>query len=94
MPDQQDSEPELSPLTREAIAWLLRLTSGDATVADADAFKHWYSQGPDHAAAWSKAVRLWRALGPALREQLEEPQSSERTSQTARWHRSWAKGSF
>jgi transmembrane sensor len=94
MPDQQDSEPELSPLTREAIAWMLRLTSGDAMVEDADAFKQWYGQGPDHGAAWSNAVRLWRALGPALREQLEEPKSSERTSQTARWHWYWAKGSF
>jgi len=67
-----DTGPELPLLTREAIAWLLRLTSGEATVEDADAFKRWYSQSPHHAAAWSEAVRLWRALGPALREWLEE----------------------
>jgi ferric-dicitrate binding protein FerR (iron transport regulator) len=48
-------------LTREGIAWLLRLTSGEATVEDADAF-----HSPDHTVAWSEAVRLWRAVGPAL----------------------------
>ena len=52
-------------LTGEAIAWLLRLTSGEASVEDADTFKRWHAQSPDHAAAWSEAVRLWRALGPA-----------------------------
>jgi ferric-dicitrate binding protein FerR (iron transport regulator) len=57
-----DTGPELPLLTPEAIAWLLRLTSGQATVEDADAFKRWHGQSPDHAAAWSNAVRLWRAL--------------------------------
>ena len=66
------TDPELPLLTREAITWLLQLTSGEATVEDADAFKRWRAQSPDHAAAWSEAVRLWRALGPALTEWLEE----------------------
>ena len=72
-----DTGPELPLLTREAITWLLRLTSGEATVEDADAFKRWHAQSPDHAAAWNEAVRLWRALGPALREWLEEHRPSE-----------------
>ena len=72
-----DTGPELPSLTREAIVWLLRLTSGEATVEDADAFKRWHAEGPDHAAAWSEAVRLWRALGPALREWLEERRLSK-----------------
>jgi transposase len=50
--------------------WLAELL--EATVEDADAFKRWRAQSPDHAAAWSEAVRLWHALGPALREWLEE----------------------
>jgi ferric-dicitrate binding protein FerR (iron transport regulator) len=81
-----DTGPELPLLTREAIAWLLRLTSGQATVEDADAFKRWHGQSPDHAAAWSKAVRLWRALGPALREWLEERRLSEQPDQRTEWH--------
>jgi transmembrane sensor len=78
-----DTEPELRLLTREAIAWLLRLTSGEATVEDAEAFERWHAQSPDHAAAWSEAVRLWRALGPALREWFEERELSEKRDTSA-----------
>jgi transmembrane sensor len=72
----QELDREMHLLTREAIVWLLRLTSGEA-VEDADTFKRWRAQSPDHAAAWSGTVRLWRALGPALREWLHEHQPSE-----------------
>ena len=72
---------------REAIAWLLRLASGEATVEDAEAFKCWHAQSPDHATAWSDAVRLWRALGPALREWLEEHELSEQPDTSAPTHR-------
>jgi transmembrane sensor len=68
---------DLSPLAREAIGWLLHLTSGEATPHDADAFKHWHAQAPEHAAAWSEAVRLWRALGPALSELQREEERQE-----------------
>ena len=78
-----DTGPELPLLTREAITWLLRLTSGQATIEDADAFKRWHAQSPDHAAAWSEAVRLWRTLGPALREWLEEHPLSEQPDTSA-----------
>jgi transmembrane sensor len=69
-------------LTAEAIAWLLRLTSGEAIVEDADAFKRWHAQSPDHAAAWSEAVRLWRALGPALGKWLEEHRPLEQLTRS------------
>jgi transmembrane sensor len=85
---------ELSSLTREAIAWLLRLTSGEATVEDAEEFKRWHGQSPEHAAAWSEAVRLWRALGPALRDlQPQEHRPSAQPSLLAQWH-PWFKESF
>ena len=41
-----DTRPELPLLTGEAIDWLLRLSSGAATVEDADTFKRWHAQSP------------------------------------------------
>jgi transmembrane sensor len=73
---------DLSPLAREAIAWLLRLTSGEATAHDADQFRRWHAQDPAHAAAWKEAVRLWRALGPALSEL--QPQEDRQSGEVAR----------
>jgi transmembrane sensor len=60
-------------LTREALGWVVRLKSGEATVADAQALKRWQAQSPAHAAAFGDAVRLWRALGPAAREVARDP---------------------
>jgi transmembrane sensor len=90
--DRSDREgaAELSPLAREAIAWLLRLTCGAATTQDADQFKRWRAQSPEHAAAWQEAVRLWRALGPALEElQREEPREAEELARRMGWHPSF-----
>jgi transmembrane sensor len=41
------------------------LSSGTATVADADALKDWCSRSPAHAAAFVEANALWDRLGPA-----------------------------
>ena len=54
-------------LHRQAVAWLRRLTSGEATVADAAELRRWRSQSPAHAAAFAAARRLWKDLGPAGR---------------------------
>ncbi len=50
---------------RDAHAWVRRLTSGEATVADAQALQQWCDASPSHAAAFADARRLWRDLGPA-----------------------------
>ncbi|MFD2265149.1 FecR family protein [Lacibacterium aquatile] len=55
--------PGLDPLLREALAFVVRLTSGDATEADATALKGWRATGQDHERAYREAVRLWRDLG-------------------------------
>lgn len=60
--DQRDRE-----LKRQAVAWVRRLTSGEATVADAEALKRWRGQSPEHAAAFADVSRLWRDLEPAGR---------------------------
>ncbi|MCK6190590.1 FecR domain-containing protein [Pseudomonas sp. EYE_354] len=61
-----------SPLHDEARDWLVLLTSGRATVADAKALKAWCAQSPEHAQAFEQAKRLWQHLGAAA-EQSERP---------------------
>lgn len=53
---------------REARAWLLMLTSGRATEADAQAFRDWLRADPGHQAAFAEQKQLWHDLGPAVRE--------------------------
>ncbi|WP_434031362.1 FecR family protein [[Pseudomonas] boreopolis] len=55
----------VSPLEREAYAWIALLTSGQATAADADALKAWCAISEEHRAAFAKAQRLWRQIGSA-----------------------------
>ncbi|AJO78361.1 FecR domain-containing protein [Pseudomonas sp. MRSN 12121] len=52
-------------LRNEAQDWLLLLTSGRATAADARALQQWCAQSPQHAAAFEQAKRLWHGLKPA-----------------------------
>jgi len=56
----------------EARDWLLLLTSGRATVADAKALKAWCAQSPEHAQAFEQAKTLWRQVGTAV-EQAQPP---------------------
>jgi transmembrane sensor len=51
---------DLSPIERQAQAWLLRLRSGHATSEDARAFKRWYDEDPAHAKAARKMWGVWR----------------------------------
>lgn len=57
-----------SRLHGEAREWLVLLTSGQATVADAKALRQWCAQSPEHAQAFEQAKRLWQQLTPALTE--------------------------
>ncbi|WP_340054385.1 FecR family protein [Pseudomonas sp. JAI120] len=63
-----------SPLHDEARDWLVLLTSGRATVADAKALKAWCAQSPEHAQAFEQAKAMWQQLAPAL-EQVSQPRS-------------------
>jgi transmembrane sensor len=56
---------ELSPLDREAHAWVRRVTSGEATAADAIALRQWCARSPAHAEAFSAASQFWKAFGTA-----------------------------
>ncbi len=55
-------------LQREALDWVIRLTSGAATVEDADALQKWRGLSAAHARAFAEAARLRRSLRDAVRE--------------------------
>ncbi|PRB50264.1 iron dicitrate transport regulator FecR [Pseudomonas sp. MYb2] len=59
-------------LHSEARDWLVLLTSGRATVADARALREWCAQSAEHAQAFEQAKRLWQQLQPAV-EQMQAP---------------------
>jgi len=59
-------------LAREARAWVVRLTSGAATDADAWQLHLWRDRSPAHDAAFREAVRLWNHAGLAAAS-LETP---------------------
>ncbi|MCD7042516.1 FecR family protein [Pseudomonas sp. MAFF 311096] len=63
-----------SPLHDEARDWLVLLTSGRATVADAKALKAWCAQSPAHAQAFEQAKTLWQQVAPAL-DHVSQPRS-------------------
>ena len=67
MTGTHDRDIKLDPLKREAVVWVRRLTSGQATAADAEALQRWYGQSAAHAAAFLTASRLWKDLEPAGR---------------------------
>jgi len=54
-----------SPLHREAREWLLLLTSGRATAADAQGFRRWVAQSVAHARAFAETRLMWERLGTA-----------------------------
>ncbi|MBB2964586.1 FecR family protein [Methylobacterium sp. R2-1] len=64
--ENRPNEPTSASLDAQARAWIVRLTSGSATQADADACAAWRAIA-DHEAAFRAATRLWQQTGPALR---------------------------
>lgn len=67
--------PESTPQDRlnlEARDWLVLLTSGRATVADARALREWCAQSAEHARAFEQAKLLWQQVRPAI-EQISAP---------------------
>lgn len=62
----EDDAESLDPLTEEALAWLVRLHSGEETNADWDGYHDWKLIDAPHAAAAQRAESMWSRLGPAL----------------------------
>lgn len=85
---------ELTPLDREAHAWVRRLTSGEAIGADADALREWCRRSPAHASAFSSASRLWRAIEPASRVLDEEANHAARQKSRSMARRAFLGGAI
>jgi transmembrane sensor len=64
--------PGLVPAEQEAVAWVQKLVSGEATAADVEVFKHWCAESPAHASAFVEAKRVWGRVGAAGRA-LHDP---------------------
>jgi len=59
--------PSSDPLLKDALAWIVRLHSGDETEADRAAFESWKATSGKHAAAAGRAEMLWSSLRPTLK---------------------------
>ncbi|MFY3599201.1 FecR/PupR family sigma factor regulator, partial [Achromobacter xylosoxidans] len=55
-------------LKREAQAWVVRLASGRASVADGEAFRRWCGQSAEHARIFKETRSAWQQLAPAARQ--------------------------
>lgn len=69
MPQDPDAEIR-EHLEQEAVAWLARLTSGEATDAERARFRAWYSRSPAHARAFGVVAGLWQGLDAVLAPRL------------------------
>jgi transmembrane sensor len=65
-PEQPAAEQEA--IKREAYQWVMRLTSGEMTAADARALTRWRQTSQLHRQAFAEANLLWDKLGPAAAE--------------------------
>jgi transmembrane sensor len=54
------------PLQQEALHWIVRLTSGEATALDADELRRWRAASATHEAAFQNAARLWNKTEAAV----------------------------
>lgn len=72
----------LSTADEAAAGWIVRLTSGEATPADFDAFEQWRAADPAHERALAEMRSLWTDLGPAL---AVRPAPRRRVRRTRRW---------
>lgn len=71
-------EPETrDQLDREAVAWLVRLTSGETTEEEEAEARAWRARSPAHEQAFQDAERLWRGMEP-LRGRVHALKDKER----------------
>jgi transmembrane sensor len=74
------SEPVRMPAPRpprdEAIEWIVRLKSGEATEEDVEALQRWRAADSSHEAAFRDAARLWRGVAAAAQELAAEERAA------------------
>ncbi|AWH46313.1 DUF4880 domain-containing protein [Stenotrophomonas sp. ZAC14A_NAIMI4_1] len=77
----------LDAIERQAHAWVVRLTSGEATAADGRAFRDWCDADPSHRQAFAQARRQWeqvRVAGGQVPAAARQPQVA---TPAQRWSR-------
>jgi transmembrane sensor len=57
----------------QARAWVMRLTSGKATIEDAEELRRWRDENIAHRQAFAEAKLLWETLGPSAEEVARRP---------------------
>jgi len=87
-----ESPPETRErLEQDAVAWHVRLTSGEQSAADLAEFEAWRRQSPAHDQAYRRIESLWRQLELPLRADRKRRRLDEKSSRTkALWRRSGA----
>jgi transmembrane sensor len=75
---------QLDPLIREALSWITRLKSGEATLADAEQLMDWRGRSAAHEHAFREAVKCWRAIGQALATGRPAPASRRRRAPSSK----------
>ncbi|WP_143348590.1 FecR family protein [Ensifer adhaerens] len=69
---------DFESLKSEASAWVVRLTSGEATVRDAEALKHWRELSPEHERAFREAALLWQTLEQTATPRVQQSRITRR----------------
>jgi hypothetical protein len=64
-------------LLDQALSWIVRLKSGEATQADLVALRRWRDESPRHEEAFRDAARLWRRIRTAAQELAEEARTEK-----------------
>jgi transmembrane sensor len=66
---QTDHRPSIEDTVKDqATAWVMRLTSGQATAEDAAALRRWRDKSALHRQAFADAKLFWETLEPAAKE--------------------------
>ncbi|MBY6239900.1 DUF4880 domain-containing protein [Methylosinus sp. Sm6] len=72
-------------LLDDALNWIVRLKSGEATEADLEALRRWRDRSARHDEAFRDAARLWRRVGVAARELAAERRAERWAAARERW---------
>lgn len=83
MADSDASDSTKKAVMDEAMAWVVRLASGEATAAEAEALRRWRDAKPEHRRAFAEAKLLWQMVGSAA-DEVRPRYGTSHTSTSAR----------
>lgn len=78
--EEQNLAPGAHHIDLDARDWIVRLTSGDVTEADLDAFRQWRDCRPEHRAAFERESLFWHQLQAVAAPAFAAPVSIARRS--------------